>query len=282
MTRILVESDLDAQIVRGLLRKLNLAVEIPVTALKRSLNPENKKSRDAILREQNLNPGKYLILYDQESGNIADEPEYYPDEYEAHEPGYIDEHEDEEDRFEFLGTYTRWCPAIPVVEAWLFADETALYNTVPDSAIDVLKRLPTPESIPYPKMVRHYLLRRPEQISEVLASYDLSVASARSPSLANFLRSIQQAEGVEKTFDSIKIASRQIDRDIVRGLISEVFPSSSTIFRTSDGEMISAEQMMREVANGSEIGREYATAILRVARDFLARQARREKQFHSK
>ena len=42
------------------------------------------------------------------------------------------------------------------------------------------------------------------------------------------------------------------------------------------GTSITAKEMLKNVREGSPLGQQYASDILRVARDFLARKARRE------
>lgn len=168
------------------------------------------------------------------------------------------------------------CPAIPTVEAWLFADADALFDALGDRADSLLGRFPLPEQLPYPKLLKSTLLRNEGRYRRLLDSIDVGRAAARSPSLRNFLDTARRLSGLPplETGRSSPVAGR-LDRETLRNLISEVFPSSRPLFRAASGAILSAEQMMQEITDGSELGREYASDILRVARDLLARQAAR-------
>ncbi|RYG89129.1 MAG: hypothetical protein EON59_01990 [Alphaproteobacteria bacterium] len=249
MIRILVEAELDKEIVLGFLRRVVDCQQVEVWACRRSLDP--KRTAHEVYELSGGWGGPLIVVYDQESGTIADRPVKLPT----------------QDR-------VSWCPAIPQIEGWLFADDLALKGFVPDSTLDVVSRLPSPENIPYPKVLKHYMLRD-KSMTELIERIDLDRATARSPSLAHFIRSVQVALGVETSYEIENVGSKQLDREIVRSLISEVYPGDSTIFRTTSGAPYTANQMLLEVESGSRIGREYSTAILRVARDLLHRQADR-------
>jgi len=68
---------------------------------------------------------------------------------------------------------------------------------------------------------------------------------------------------------------RTISRDAIAGLIREMMPADAIAWQTSDGDTYTAEEISREVEEGTEIGHQYARDIMRVAIDFLRRQARR-------
>lgn len=256
MLNVLVESTSDADIVRGLIdrvRERNSAnVEFRVDFWKGALHPRRSQDKINLYLDKN-NIRSLVVVFDQESGTVADQPQNLP-----------------------LHRAIKWCPAIPEIEAWLFADEIALERFAPASTKDVINRLPSPENIPYPKSLKHYLLRQLGSVHGIIKEMDLDRSAARSPSLGYFLRTIEHEIGLTTTFDSADIGGRQIDRDIMKGLISEIYPGSSSIFRTSTGVSISADQMMQEITSGSALGRTYSTEILRVARDLLQRQAQRQ------
>ena len=254
MLTVFVEAKLDQEIVRAILSKISGSnQEFEVIAVNGSLDP--RRSFDH-LRRRIEHRGNSIAVYDQESGTIAD----HPGNNDLDSPDL------------------EWCPAIPVVEAWLFADEDALLRSIPESLHDVVTRLPSPESIPYPKVLRNHLLRGTKSIEKIFSILNLDRAAARSPSLGNFLRASQRRLNLELTFDSAKVTSRQIDREIIRTLISEVYPGTTTIFRAGSGESFSANQMLQEISGGTSIGLEYSTAILRTARDLLQRQAQKTKK----
>jgi hypothetical protein len=101
-------------------------------------------------------------------------------------------------------------------------------------------------------------------------------ACARAPSLRHFLT------GLGTLLDSPQIpvtvsesVPRNLSREVFAGLIREVMPATTTVWRTSEGYSFTAKQLLEEIENGSEIGRQYAADLLRVARDFLKRQALR-------
>ena len=258
MFRILVESSYDQLIVEGYVRRLDPNAAFETIIAGQSLNQKDKRLTG--LNDYRGTIENLIVVFDQDYGNIADT-------LNVSEP---------------VADGVYWCPAIPQIEAWLLADELALLKAAPESASKIVSKLPSPETIPYPKMVCHYLLRDNSQLQSLFACIDLKRAAVRCPSLANFLVSVELCAGKTITFDLPKIASHQIDRDIIRSLISEIYPSSMSIFKASSGDTISAEQMMHEIASGSALGGEYATTMLRVARDFLARQAKREQHSYRK
>lgn len=254
MLTVFVEGKLDHKIVHAILSKISAPNrDFEIVVVNGSLDPRRSIRKAALQLDHR---GNSIAVYDQESGTIADQP----------------------DNVDFYSDGIEWCPAIPVTEAWLFADEDALLRSIPENLHDVVTRLPSPESIPYPKVLRNYLLRGENSIDRIFALYNLERAAARSPSLGNFLRASQKRMNLVETFESATVMSRQIDREIIRTLISEVYPGSTTIFRSSSGEAFSANQMLQEISGSTPIGLEYSTAILRTARDLLQRQAQKSKK----
>jgi hypothetical protein len=71
------------------------------------------------------------------------------------------------------------------------------------------------------------------------------------------------------------IRSRSVTSDIISNLLSEVSPSKALIHRTKDGTNITAEQMIKFLREGSKLGEQYATSVLRAARDSLAQEAQK-------
>ena len=255
--KIFVEGKIDKEIVSALVRRVAPDSEFDVVVVGKSLR--NKQADLSFLEHRYELDGPALVVYDQEYGTVADHPEMND------QDGAI-----------------IWCPAIPMAEAWLFADESALIEAVPDLRKDIVDRLPAPENIPYPKALKHNLLRNRNVVPRIIGAMNLEKAAARSASLAYFLSTIQKRVGKTVTYDSVNAGSRQIDKEIIKSLINEIYPSKQKIFISSDGYSYTATDMLREVTVGSVVGREYATAILRVARDFLKRQAEREKQSNKK
>lgn len=195
-----------------------------------------------------------LVIYDQESGSVGDAVVEND-----HTQGAI------------------FCPAIPTIEAWLFADSRAFFEVVGSRAEAFLGRMPLPEQLPYPKFLKSTLLRDKEIYSRLLESIDVLVAGSRSPSLKYFIQQARRLACLPPLqFERAPSQSGQISRELLRNLISEVYPSDKPLFRAASGAVVTAEQMMQEITDGTELGREYGSDILRVARDLLARQARKE------
>jgi hypothetical protein len=200
--------------------------------------------------------GPLIAVFDQESGSVGDAV-----------------------AFNDPGADLVLCPAIPTVEAWLFADSDALFKVLGHRADVLIGRMPLPEQIPYPKFLRHALLRDEHKSRDVLESINILTAGSRSPSLKYFLQAARRLSNLPPLeFDSRSVSEGQLDRSVLRNLVSEVYPSSAPLFRSASGVTVTAEQMMQELSNGSGIGREYGSDILRVARDLLARQARNKPQ----
>lgn len=68
---------------------------------------------------------------------------------------------------------------------------------------------------------------------------------------------------------------RTIGRDALATLLSEVMPAHEIIWTTASGDSYTAEELRRQIESGTAIGAEYASDLLRVARDLLKRKAQR-------
>lgn len=167
--------------------------------------------------------------------------------------------------------------AVPSVDAWLFSDLKALSECVGhEPARELIDRLPLPEEIPYPGELVEKLFPNPSASLCVADQMDVSVASARSPSLHAFLQGLAAITGTPISLPD-DVHSRSVGRDTFSNLIAEIIPAESVIYRTIDGSYTAGE-MIREVRDGTELGRQYSSDLLRISRDFLARQAQRESQ----
>lgn len=163
--------------------------------------------------------------------------------------------------------------AVPSVEAWLFADDEAARAAVEDpEARAVVGRLGLPEEIPDPKALAHRLFGPPSRWNDLLARIDVERACARSPSLRTFLVGMGRMLGarVEVAEESV---SRSLSRDTIAGLLAEVSPADTVMWETSDGDVYTAADLRRHIEAGSAIGRQYASDLLRVSRDYLRRRA---------
>lgn len=167
--------------------------------------------------------------------------------------------------------------AVPSIEAWLFADDQAvLANARPDEEVRrIVRRLPLPEEIPDPKQLAHQVFGSPLRWS-FLRQIDIGRAAARSPSLRAFLEGMGRLLKVQTELPA-EAMGRNLSRDIVAGLIREVSPSDTVVWRTTNGDEYTADEIRRHIEEGDEIGRQYASDLFRISRDLLRRQANRSK-----
>ena len=167
------------------------------------------------------------------------------------------------------------CVANPTIEAWLFADDLAVQKFAKGAKGESLvNRLPLPEQIQDTGSLVTKVFGGLDKALEVLQTFDISRACARCPSLHKFLTMVSEKLGV--TLPEVAEAhARTLNRDVFSNLIDEVTEPDRVMFRAADGTVFTAAEMAREVREGSELGREYAADVLRVARDWLARRAER-------
>lgn len=167
--------------------------------------------------------------------------------------------------------------AVPDVDAWLLADDNLLRQRVADDP-ELLTRvnaMPLPAEIVDPFQIAHQIFG-PADTWGALAKADIYRASVRSPSLRHFLSHVGGLLGQPMELP-VESAGRTISRDAIAGLIREMMPADALAWRTSDGHEYSAESIGREVENGTDVGHQYARDMLRLAIDFLQRQARRRR-----
>lgn len=165
--------------------------------------------------------------------------------------------------------------AVPEIEAWLFADDRALRirDDLDPEVRGIARRLPLPEEVPHPKQLARSLFG-PPQHWRFMRDIDIGRACARSSSLRSFIEGMSDLIGAPHP-TIIERVGRTFDRDLLASLISEVSPSDAVIWRTLDGTTYTARQVKDAVEEGSDIGRQYASDLLRVSRDFLRRAATR-------
>lgn len=167
--------------------------------------------------------------------------------------------------------------AVPAIEAWLFADEGAVVaNARTDEDVQrIIGRLPLPEEIPDPKQLARQVFR-PTLRWDFLRTIDIGRAAARSPSLRSFLEGMGRLLGAPAE-PLLERVGRHLTRDIVAGLIREVSPADTTVWRTANGDAYTAAELQRLIEEGDPIGRQYASDLLRISRDLLRRTANRPK-----
>ena len=165
--------------------------------------------------------------------------------------------------------------AIPSTEAWLFADDLAvLAHARPDKVVQgIVRRLPLPEEIPEPKELARRVFG-PVSSWDFLREVDIGRAAARSPSLRIFLEGMGRLLEVPSS-DVLEATGRHFSRDIIAGLIREVTPADAVLWRTLSGDELTADELRRHIEAGDEVGRQYASDLLRISRDFLRRKANR-------
>jgi hypothetical protein len=166
--------------------------------------------------------------------------------------------------------------AVPTIEAWLFADDRlAEEQCVGDEeALAILRRIPMPEEIPTPKELASTIFGLPKH-RQWLRGMSVERAAARSPSLRAFLVGIGEMLGVAVPAASDSVG-RSLSRNVLSGLLAEVLPSDTVVWRTTDGDSYTAGDLRHHIEQGDEIGQQYASDLLRVSRDFLRRAAARK------
>lgn len=168
--------------------------------------------------------------------------------------------------------------AVPEIEAWLLADEQLLLRRLSDDAeaMALLRRLPLPEEIPRPRELLKDLFgansRRPQFLRPYIAEMDLARACARSPSLRRFLEGLATMVDARLSL-SDEVYSRSLHRDVLSGLLGEV-SADTVMWRSVSGDTYTASELREQIEQGTDLGRQYAADLLRVARDLLKRSAR--------
>lgn len=250
MLNVAVEGRTDQTIVKSMLAAADIT-NVSIVVAKGNLGPSQlglKRLNQLVVRKP------CIVVYDQDSGSVGDAVEKN-----IHHSEVL------------------FCPAIPTVEAWLFADSDALFTVLGDRAEALVGRMPLPEQLPYPKFLKSTILRDKDVYRRLLERINIRVAGSRSPSLKYFIETARRLSAFPPIkFDQSSNPAGQISREILRNLISEVYPSNKALFRSASGVVVTAEQMMQEITNGTDLGREYSSDILRVARDLLSRQAQKK------
>ncbi|MGO8003376.1 MULTISPECIES: hypothetical protein [Rhizobium] len=161
--------------------------------------------------------------------------------------------------------------AVPTVEAWIFADpEFAKSAARSAHAKEMIDRAPLPETIPYPKQFAMNVFGSTSKFP-VVGNFDVHLAAARSPSLRAFVEGIAKLVGADLDF-KLPVGKLSDTRDVVSTLLREL-PEAKVVWKTMTGARFSAGELARAIAEGTPLGNQYATELLRVARDLVARQA---------
>jgi hypothetical protein len=164
--------------------------------------------------------------------------------------------------------------AIPEIEAWLFADdEMAMKKAQGELERQIVKALPLPEEIENPVEIAK-LVFNTEKSWAFLTEINIERACARAPSLRHFLTGLNQLLELNSPAISESVA-RSLNQEVFTGLIREIVPADTIIWKTSEGHLLTAEQVCEEIKRGTELGRQYAADVLRVARDIIKGMAQR-------
>lgn len=166
--------------------------------------------------------------------------------------------------------------AVPAIEAWLFADdELAISRCAQDEeALGMLRRISFPEEIPNPASLARQVFGPPTSWG-LLRDMNVQRACARSPSLRSFLMGVGRMLGVAVAGIEESVG-RSLSRSVLASLLAEIIPSDTVVWRTASGDTFTAAQVRHHIEQGSPIGQQYASDLLRISRDFLRRMANRK------
>jgi hypothetical protein len=246
---LVVEGPTDQQIVLWLLE----AAGYPVNRVQILTAQGKRRAAQIAAQMSRAVPGRVAVLVDLDEQNVPDARKRAREQL-GNPPAEV------------------FC-AVPTAEAWLFADDHAALTAA--GGTQELRRIlehSLPEDLPDPKQLALQTFGLPWKWS-FLRHIDIGRAAARSPSLRVFLEGLGQLLEIPAPH-LLQGVAHNLSRDIVSGLIREVSPADEVLWRTSDGSYTAAE-LQRHVEAGDDIGRQYASDLLRVARDFLRRAANR-------
>ena len=171
---------------------------------------------------------------------------------------------------------------IPSIEAWLFADDVLIQKIAPEQHKKNIARLPQPEEITFPKEVFHRWIKS-NKFTDLSAQYDflkemhIFRAAARSASLHYFLKEMANMLEIEIDLRNRLDNVYEFPNQIIATLLKEVANEDTIMFRTLAGYNITAKELQKSVAENTQEGKEYASNLLKVARDIIRSQANRHK-----
>jgi hypothetical protein len=249
---LFVEHETDAEVVKNIFIRLNVYENIEI-------KPVNGKQNvlKSLQKFENQSDIKVAGLIDSDELFIADTRKKMQN--------------------EFVEKNIHLFFAVPCIEAWLFADdELALKQIKTDYNEYVLRRLPLPDDIPFPKdlasrLFGNYYGGKGLNV-DFLQKINLSKAVSRSPSLRDFLLGITELMSVPNQ-EIANAVNTSFDLQIIANLLKEELNSDTIIFKSMDGRTITVGEMEKNIVEGNELGKAYAADLLRVSRDFLKRKA---------
>ena len=249
--KILVEGSIDATIVGNILMAAGITQGFSI------LICEGKQSiAKAVSKLKNTDQEKFIALIDADEPSVADSRELAAKQ--LNHP-----------------SIPVFC-AVPTIEAWLFADDLAASAAAKnDVAAKIIERTSLPESIPYPKYLASNIFPRSKSKDsyDFLKYINIQRATARSPSLRAFIVGIVNALGNDIDIANTSLSS-SVNRDVFSTILREL-PADTIAWKTLNGDELTAQNLAKNVAEGTEIGKQYVTEVLRIARDIVARKARK-------
>jgi hypothetical protein len=164
--------------------------------------------------------------------------------------------------------------AVPIIEAWVFADKDLAQKYARRSgyAKSVFGRLVTPESLINIKFLVNQVFDRSIIAADFpfLNEINIGRAVASSTSMFRFLRGVETALGNDWPVAEQHL-SDSLNRKVFANLLREI-PGKTIGWKTLAGEF-TAEELGDLVLKGDEVGLRYVTELLRLSRDILAARA---------
>jgi hypothetical protein len=160
-------------------------------------------------------------------------------------------------------------PAVPSIESWLLTDRSVFDLISGDERYSINQ---TFDSYLTDNKFRFFNSRFLSALARkrVATIYNPNKAAMLSPSLRSFLKTLDHVRG-----RPVQEIDFTVPSSVLASLVREYYPPDLPIYRALDGSTYTGRDMVREIVEGSEIGRKYASDLLRVCRDLLARQAQK-------
>ncbi len=168
--------------------------------------------------------------------------------------------------------------AVEEIESWILADKDLLLKYAKtEEAKNRIHNLPLPEEIMYPSFVLNKLIGYKEGKFDLsfLREIHIPNACARNQSLKDFVVGMGQLLDIQ--IPNIEEAiSLNMNLKIFSNLLKEVYEKQTIVYRTMDGYTYSASDIVQQIEDGTELGKNYAADLLRMSRDFMIRKANKK------
>lgn len=174
--------------------------------------------------------------------------------------------------FDLLNSNVNCCPSIRCIEAWLLADDYLVRAQNPDeTTLQVALELPPEEQSDARTLA--YRIFGPPEFWDKIENPDIYRSAERSPSLRRFLQIAYGKLDIKSNLP-VQSISRTISRNAIAGLIRDLLAADTVAWRTSDDQGFTAEELAREVEQGTETGRQYTLDLISMMINTLSRRAR--------